>query len=167
MAPFRLHHDELRHELPWLLMQNGPVTKYRQPGPLRAGSRDDARPRVSRAALRLPIVELRRPSACGTQGDLELPVYTGSNFGALADSLTDIEVSEESGVLVALDNFSERHRGDLLLEVMASASRWWLLFGRVFCVVVRTDDRQYEGPPLGGTPPIWNRHELFDEHRGL
>jgi hypothetical protein len=28
VALFRLGHDEYQHELPWLLMRNGPVTKY-------------------------------------------------------------------------------------------------------------------------------------------
>jgi RNAse (barnase) inhibitor barstar len=98
---------------------------------------------------------------------LELPAYTGSGFDALADSLTDIEVPEGSGVLVALDNFSDAHGGDVLLEVLASASWWWLLFGRVFCVVLRTDDPQYEGPVVGGAPPRWNGREWLDAHRGL
>lgn len=28
MAPFRYGEDEYEHTLPWLLMQNGPVTMY-------------------------------------------------------------------------------------------------------------------------------------------
>lgn len=96
---------------------------------------------------------------------LELPSYTGSGFDALADSLTEIEVPEATGMFVALDNFSEAHRGDVLLDVLASASRWWLLFGRVFCVALRTDDSHYAGPVLTGAPPTWNGREWLDSHR--
>jgi hypothetical protein len=30
MAPFRPNRDEYEHDLPWRLMQNGPVTLYRR-----------------------------------------------------------------------------------------------------------------------------------------
>jgi RNAse (barnase) inhibitor barstar len=84
---------------------------------------------------------------------LQLPEHTGSGFDALADSLTDIVVPDESGVLVAVDNLSEAHRADVLLGVLAVSSRWWPLFGRIFCVALRTDDPKYVGPVIGGRSP--------------
>jgi hypothetical protein len=81
--------------------------------------------------------------------------------------LTDIGVPETSGVLVALDNFSEAHRGDVLLSVLAAASWWWLLFGRVFCVVLRTDDNQYVGPLVGGAALVERRRVASRPPRAL
>jgi hypothetical protein len=97
---------------------------------------------------------------------LRLPAHTGLNFDALADSLTDIDVPRDSGLMVALDNFTEANRGDVLLDVLARGSRWWLLFGRIFGVLVRTDDATYDGPVVGGTPLNWNGREWLNADRG-
>ncbi len=90
---------------------------------------------------------------------LAMPDYTGLGFDALNDSLSEIHVSDESGVIVALDNFTEEHRGDILLKVLADAPRYWLLFGRLFGVILRTNDARYEGPMVGAMPCMWNGRE--------
>lgn len=167
MAPFRLHHDELRHELPWLLMRNGPVTKYWR----REIFEEDVGAMQAHGYIvrRFDCAVWSSESAMHTalKSGLDLPGYTGGNFDALSDSITEIDVPEHSGVLVALDNFSEAHRGDVLLEVLTSASRWWLLFGRVFCTILRTDNPRYEGRAIGGVSPSWNGREWLNGHRGL
>lgn len=159
MAPFRHERDELEHGLPWLLMQNGPITKY-----------------LSRPYFEEDVEALRHLEFAVTRFDckawadepamfdaltagLRLPNYTGQNFDALADSLSDAPVPERTGMVIALDNFDEAPRPEILLSVFADASRYWLLFGRLFMVVVRTDDAAYEGPHVGGGPPNWNRRE--------
>jgi hypothetical protein len=38
-------------------------------------------------------------------------------------------VPDDGGLVVALDNCLGTERNDTLLDVVASASRWWLLFG--------------------------------------
>jgi RNAse (barnase) inhibitor barstar len=105
VAPFRLDHG---NELPWLLMQNGPVTMYAR--------RDD---------LDAAVIELRTFQFvvcrfdCATWADdahmhrelrdgLGLPDYTGANFDALSDSLTDMDVPDIGGVAIVLDEFDGR-----------------------------------------------------------
>ena len=58
--------------------------------------------------------------------------------------------------MVALDNVTDAPRADVLLDVLAGASRWWLLFGRIFGVLARTDDPIYAPPRVGGMRPAWN-----------
>jgi SAM-dependent methyltransferase len=62
---------------------------------------------------------------------LALPAYTGSGFHSLADALSDIDVPDASGVAVALDNFNDASWAGPLLDVLARASSYWLLFGRI------------------------------------
>lgn len=96
---------------------------------------------------------------------LGMPDYTGHSFDALNDSLSEIDVPEESGVMVALDNVTDAPRADVLLDVLAGASRWWLLFGRIFGVLARTDDPNYAPPRVGGMRPAWNGREWLDANR--
>ncbi len=165
VAPFRIDHDDIEHELPWRLMQNGPVTLYRRTEYFQAD-----------------LVELRERGfvvryfdcrSWATEPDLHdalrvglgMPDYTGHNFDALADSLSDIDVPEESGLFVSLDHVTEAPRSDLLLHVLARASRRWLLFGRIFGVVARTDDPNYDAPVVGAMRPMWNGREWADSAR--
>ncbi len=99
---------------------------------------------------------------------LHMPDYTGLGFDAINDSLSEIDVPDDTGLMVALDNFSEAHRADVLLDVLANASRRWLLFGRIFGVLIRTDDERYHGPllaarlPTGTTASGWTLSAVSD-----
>ena len=79
-----------------------------------------------------------------------------------------MNVPEAGGLAVVLDNFSgSEERNAQLLRVLADASRWWLLFGRVFVVLLRTDDAHYEGPrDLGAMLAQWNGQEWLNATRG-
>jgi hypothetical protein len=98
---------------------------------------------------------------------LALPAYTGSGMDALADALTDIEIPDASGVVVALDNFNQVSWTHALLDVLAAASRYWLLFGRILMILLRTDDATYVGPHVGCSVPMWNGREWLNASRGL
>jgi RNAse (barnase) inhibitor barstar len=169
LAPFRREHDELQHGLVWRLMQNGPVTKYWQREIFDADIAELTALGVR--VFRFDCAAWIDDDAMHDQlrNEFELPAYTGRNFDALADSLSDAPVpSEHGGVVVALDNYMASERNDALLRVLASASRWWLLFGRVFAAILRTDDPAYQGPAnLGATPPLWNGREWLNAKRGL
>jgi RNAse (barnase) inhibitor barstar len=166
VAPFRLNRDEYEHDLPWRLMQNGPVTLYRRReyfeediGALRERGfvvrSFDCREWTDEFALHEAL-----------RVGLGMPGYTGHNFDALSDSLSEIEVPEESGMMVALDNVTDAPRADVLLDVLASTSRWWLLFGRIFGVLARTDNPDYGPPIVGAMRPDWNGREWLDANRG-
>jgi RNAse (barnase) inhibitor barstar len=167
MAAFRLDHDELRHELPWRLMQNGPVTKYLSRD-IFAADLDELEKRGYRVArFDCSSWNSEDDLHADLKRGLSLPDYTGANYDALEDSLADIDVPESGGLTVALDNFTEANRSDVLLDVLAHASRWWLLFGRIFAVATRTDDARYEGPVVGGTRPHWSGNEWLNADRAL
>jgi hypothetical protein len=58
------------------------------------------------------------------------------------------------------DNFTATDINEVLLDVLAAASRRWLLFGRLLVVLLRTDDAEYEGPAiLGAVAACWNGRE--------
>ena len=167
MAPFRRGHDELQHELPWRLMFNGPVTKY-----WRRAIFDEDLAELRARGFVLQRFDCSRWESEGAMFDelkagLDLPAYTGSGLMALADSVSDIEIPDASGVVVALDNFNDVSWADALLDVLAGASRYWLLFGRILIVVLRTDDASYVGPRVSCTVPQWNGREWLNARRGL
>ena len=167
MASFRVGHDEYQHELPWQLMQNGPVTKYME----RTGLDEDVAElqRLGFVVRRFSCAEWRSEGEMHTalKAGLELPSYTGKGLDALEDSLTDIDVPEAGGLAIVLDDFTDREsRNTKLIHVLARTSRWWLLFGRIVVVLLRTDDPRYEGPvDLGATPAQWNGREWMTASR--
>ncbi len=166
MAPFRLNRDELEHDLPWRLMQNGPVTLYWR----REYFEEDIGALRKRGFI-VPSFNCREWADEFTLHEalrigLGMPDYTGHSFDALNDSLSEIEVPEESGVMLALDNVTDAPRADVLLQVLADASRWWLLFGRIFGVLGRTDNPRYEPPEVGAMRPAWNGREWLNTNRG-
>jgi len=166
MAPFRAGHDELEHDLPWRLMQNSPVTLYRR----REYFDQDISELLSRG-WRVPHFDCASWRSDPEMHEelrvvLELPDYTGQNFDALADSLEEMAVAEERGVMIALDNLTDCAQTQTLLDVLAGASRRWLLFGRIFGALVRTDDPSYRGPAIGAMRPEWNDREQLLRSRG-
>jgi len=118
MTPFRLNHDELKHELPWLLMQNGPVTKYWRRDGFEAdlAAMEALGFRVDRFDVGAWVDE--DAMFCALRDGLGLPAHTGMNFDALADSLADMDVPDDGGAVIALDNFMESRRSDKLPAVI-------------------------------------------------
>ena len=81
--------------------------------------------------------------------------------------MTDVDIPDASGLVIALDNFTPAHRSEVLLDVLAGAQRHWLLFGRRLVMVLRIDDQRYEGPTIGALKPFWNGREWANANRGL
>ena len=163
MAPFRHGHDELQHELPWLLMQNGPVTKY-----WRREYFEEDIAELLRRDYSVPRFDCSSWHSEGKmhevlQAGLQLPDYIGDNFQALWESFQFAPIPDHSRLMIALDNFTESNHH--LLDTLAHASRYALLFGRILGVLLRTDDATYEGKSVGATPLNWNRREKGN--RGL
>jgi hypothetical protein len=80
-----------------------------------------------------------------------------------------MEVPESGGFAIVLDDFNgSLQRDDDLIHVLAEASRWLLLFGRLVVILLGTDDVRYEGPrDLGATRAWWNPREYTPADRGL
>lgn len=128
MAPFRPNRDEYEHDLPWRLMQNGPVTLYWR----REYFAEDIGALRERGFV-VPLFDCRAwPDEFALHEELRvglgMPDYTGHSFDALNDSLSEIDVPEESGVMVALDNVTDAPRADVLLDV------WRARHGGGFCL---------------------------------
>lgn len=119
MAPFRLRGDELQHELPWLLMQDGPVTMYQRPGLL-----DQDVAELGRRGFDVRRFDCSRwPDAAVMHTELRqglgLPEYTGASFDALRDSLTEMEVPDQGGMAIVLQTFAGGERDEALIDVLA------------------------------------------------
>jgi RNAse (barnase) inhibitor barstar len=89
------------------------------------------------------------------------------NLYSLADRLSDVDIPDESGTVVALEHFDNvTAEPEILLDVLARCSRNWMLFGRRFIVLVQTSDPDYRGPlDLAATPAQWNGREWMTASR--
>jgi len=105
------------------------------------------------------------------------PVW-GHNLDALDDCLTDLPISDIGGAALVFHKFnvyasgsgsasihSGRSRAEDLLDVLARASRYCLLNGKRFIVLVQTEDPNLRIGALGGTSPAWNRREWLNANR--
>ncbi len=107
------------------------------------------------------------------QRTLGFPSYYGHNFDALNDCLEhDVSVPDRGGALIALnrfDNFSKgmRPEAEIVLDLLARASRRYLLTGRRFLTLIQSDDPAIYFDRLGGVVPTWNWREWLNKDRGL
>jgi RNAse (barnase) inhibitor barstar len=103
--------------------------------------------------------------------NLSFPSYYGRNFHALLDCLRDLNVPVEGGVAIVFRAFdvysSSSNDARMILDIFGRASRYFLLTGRRFLVLVQSDDplMHYEG--LACVSTIWNRREWLNKDRGL
>lgn len=103
---------------------------------------------------------------------LRFPAYFGRNLNALNDCLSDIEVPQESGLVVVLPEFQRfasscPSEAQAVLDIFADASRSFLLTGQRFLVLVHSSDPAISFEPVGATPVIWNPSEWLNSKRGL
>jgi hypothetical protein len=158
VAPFRLNRDELEHDLPWRLMQNGPVTLY-----WRREYFDEDIGALRERGFVVPSFDCRSgptnsPATRRYESGSGCPTTPGTTS-------TPSVIRSPRSRSVALDNVTDAPRADVLLDVLASASRWWLLFGRIFGVLARTDNPDYEPPAVGATRPDRNGREWLAAKR--
>jgi RNAse (barnase) inhibitor barstar len=102
---------------------------------------------------------------------LGFPDYYGHNIHALADCLRDLEIADEGGMAVVLEDFDDFARpspgaAKSLLDVFASGSRLLQLFGKTLVILVHTKDPDSDFGPLGAVTAWWNRKEFVRADRG-
>ena len=152
--------DELSHPVDFLLLQNGPVSAYTDATAL---SRD-----LSALAERGYRIERFACDRWSSEDDLHdefasrfsFPDYYGRNMDALDECMADtdvVHVPGRGGLCIVLDRLDLwADRPDVLLRVLASAARYWLLFGRRLMVLVLVGDRTWRSPyDLGATIADW------------
>jgi len=116
----------------------------------------------------------------GFQRTLSFPDYYGKNVNALKDCLDDLPVPEVGGMALRLNRYdayakgtgtalmhSGRSEADVVLDILACASRHFLLTGRRFVTLVQSDDPHLAFEGLGGMAAQWNPREWLNKNRGL
>ncbi|WP_433973903.1 barstar family protein [Tunturiibacter lichenicola] len=111
---------------------------------------------------------------------LSFPAYYGQNFNALIDCLKDVEVPDGSGLAIVLDSYDlyarnvglagknpDTRAAETVLDILARCSRYFLLRGRRFIILVQSDDPLLAFEGLAGISTHWNRREWLNKDRGL
>jgi hypothetical protein len=109
---------------------------------------------------------------------LRLPDYFGRNLDALDECIADLPLTENRGAVIVLTRFDAyaagagsapmervKNEAEVVLDIIASASRFHLLNGNRLFALVQTDDPQLRFGVLGGKSPQWNRREWLDSNR--
>ena len=100
------------------------------------------------------------------------------NFDALDDDLSDLPIRDDGGLVLVFRNFhayatgpgsvslpSGRSGAEVVLDVMACASRFHLLNGKRFVVLTQTVNPDYQVQGLGCVSATWNHREWLDAKR--
>jgi hypothetical protein len=111
---------------------------------------------------------------------LKFPDYYGSNFDALSDCFSDLPVPSEGGGALVFHRYdsyaksagaarvdSGETRAEIILDIIAKASRFFLLTGIRLVALVQSDDPRIEFKRIGCTSALWNPREWLDKKRGL
>ncbi|GAA2887637.1 hypothetical protein Acy02nite_82370 [Actinoplanes cyaneus] len=97
--------------------------------------------------------------------------YGRGSWAGFIDGLTDhLLNADRHQVVLTLACWGQAHRTRgteawALLDHLAGAGRWHLLFGRQLICLIENDDPDLELPAFGAEYAGWNRHEWFDRHR--
>ncbi len=97
--------------------------------------------------------------------------WTGS-LDALNDGLRGEPIDSSKDTAFCIRNFhkcvkDEPKWSKIFLDVLASNSRDYLLYGCRLVVLIQTDDAQFYSDSLGGQKAKWNKFEWLNSARGL
>lgn len=111
---------------------------------------------------------------------LRFPEYYGKNFDALDDCFCDISIPEDGGVALVFRRFdayakhagatqthSGRSHAEIILDIIANRSRFFLLTGERLVLLIQSDDPKLRFEHLGGISATWNPKEWLNTSRGL
>jgi hypothetical protein len=101
---------------------------------------------------------------------LEFPDYYGGNLDAFNDCLSDLTVADRGGTAIALFRYDrflalDPTAGHAILDILATNSRRFMLFGQRLVTLIQTDDPALVVSPVGATPVMWNRREWTNDKR--
>ncbi len=169
MAPFE--RDQI-DRIDWPLFQNGPVTMYWQVTVL-----DRELERLRQVGYRVLSCSCHpwgttADALCSLADVLQIPGFEGANLNALSDSLTDLPIPVDAGVVLALRGYDKFVAADpevayALLDILADASRFMMLFGERFAILVQSDDPALSIERVGAVGVHWNRREWANSSRGV
>lgn len=104
------------------------------------------------------------------KSNLNFPDYYAENLSAFNDCLGDMMNLRYKGVVIVLRGFDEfsnnaRTLAEAIIDIIAQASRVWLLQGQKLIALVQSNDPNLELPKLGGMKPNWNSAEWLNDDR--
>lgn len=155
-------------------LRDGPVILFRRKPVLEAAIA--ALAPAGYRAIRLPCADgaeafrLHMTAALKWQAQFGYAPWTGS-LDALNDALRAEPRDSSRNTVICIEDFHRLHAADpdravAMLDIMASASRQYLLFGARLLIFVQTDDGDFHARSLGGTAAIWNPAEWLISDRG-
>ena len=111
---------------------------------------------------------------------LNFPDSYGRHLDALHDSLSDITVPPDGGVALVLYHYDSyvatagalpaapgRPYSEVILDILAGTSRFFLLTGLRFLVMIQSNDPRMRFDRLGCVTATWNPREWLDKSLGL
>lgn len=168
MAVF--HDPWAEQKLDWLILQSSPVVLYCSVEAFRADLAWFEEEGYSVVMMDCAAWRSSSQAHRSLKKSLQFPSYYGANFPALNDCLSDLEISDEGGLVVGLSGFhrfAEREPdfAQSLLDCLASNARYHLLFGKRLLALVQSDDPDIEFAPVGACPVVWNGREFLRSER--
>jgi hypothetical protein len=107
---------------------------------------------------------------------LDFPDYYGHNLDAFNDCMRDVASWEYGAsrdatgtvlVFTGYDAFAGREpeAAQVILDIVAVAARWSMLFGHRMLCLVQSNDPHISFEPVGARPVLWNLAERQDDLR--
>lgn len=172
--------EDYRNRLDWQILRDGSVSLYFKPEYLHADVEWLRQHDYQIFTCDCTQWTTEEAMHTGFQQTLSFPDYYGKNVNALQDCLYDLPVPETGGMALVLNRFdvyakgtgsalmhSGRTEAEVVLDLLAGASRHFLLTGRRFLTMVQSDDPHTRFDELGGKAARWNRREWLNKSRGI
>jgi len=98
------------------------------------------------------------------------PDYYGENLDAFEDCLSEMYNTRYKGLVIVFrqyDEFLNRERksAEIILDIIATESRVWLLNGQKLIGLIQSNEPNLELPKIGGIEPGWNSEEWMNNTR--
>lgn len=167
-------------QLDWTILRDGGVALYWQPEILAGDVTWFRSNGYTTAEFQAGDWKSEEQMHDALKSTLSFPDYYGKNLDALNDCMwEDIVVPDEGGLVlifyhydrfqkaIRIDNTDGRTFAEIVLDVLARAVRYQMLFGRRLLILVQSDDPRIRFDNLASVSADWNRHEWLDKKRGL
>lgn len=168
MAAFQNNSDDISQRIDWKILQNGWASLYWRPQVLNKDldwlRKEKFEVIIFDCSNWMQTEKIHK----ALKKQLHFPDYYGENLDALNDCLSDLQINE-NGTIIVFEHFQfvDRSYAHRLLDVFANNSRRHILFGKKLLTLAQVEDPNYQIPPIGACPVLWNNSEWLNKNRGL